>query len=90
MQSFHSDILFSIDLHLNHVDRCLLRSTCKRFYQYWKKIKKIKNTNDLFVYGSLEWIQRKKIQPNLEQINLVAKNGHLDVLKWAFHRFKLL
>jgi hypothetical protein len=83
MQSFHSDLLFSINLHLNHVDRSLLKSTCKRLYVYFHSIPKIKNLDDLFIYGSLEWIQRKKIWPTVDQVNLLALNGHLKVLKWT-------
>jgi hypothetical protein len=75
MQFLHSDLLFSINLHLNHIDRNLLKSTCKHFYRYFLTIPKIKNRNDLFIYGSLEWIQTIKIQLNLDQVNLLARYG---------------
>jgi hypothetical protein len=42
MQSFHSDILFSINRFLNPIDRSLLKCTCKRFFDYWKNTPKIK------------------------------------------------
>jgi hypothetical protein len=83
MQSFHSDILYSINRFLNPIDCSLLKCTCKRFFDYWENTPKIKNINDLFIYSSLQWIQRKQIKPNRDQVALLAKYGHLEVLKWA-------
>jgi hypothetical protein len=81
MQSFHSDILFSINLFLNPIDRSLLKCTCKRFFDYWKNTPKIENIDDLFIYSSLQWIQRKQIKPNIDQVQLLAQYGHLEVLR---------